>query len=262
MTTSHCSKWNFLAPSAASQRKSLWIFSNLQWLHLELETKTFSGLIWFLFALANRNEKIFFKDHLTWHLASSRCVLHFPYLPMHASYIAALFEYIFLGLCVDPLMLESARTQYFFLNLNKYWIQKCFRGRKEVETERSKVRENFLRTHGERCHAVDRFAYMASMFFLICCFRCNALHPVGSCNWVLWWCFLFFALIPWSCMRFFLEFVMISLYFLFFPMCIQAVLQSRFRLFASPTFLFQSDIHCWCFCPCGDMPIASRVCSR
>ncbi|MCD9644905.1 E3 ubiquitin-protein ligase upl6 [Datura stramonium] len=35
-------------------------------------------------------------------------------------------------------------------------IQKCFRGRKEVEAARSKVRKNFLKTYGELCHSVDR----------------------------------------------------------------------------------------------------------
>lgn len=139
-------------------------FPTFQWPQLELETKTFSDHIWFLVALANRNEKIFFKDHLTWHFASSCCVLHFLYLPMHVSSILALYDSIFFGLCVDPLLLESARNCYFFLDLNKYWIQKCFRGRKEVEIERSKVRENFLKTHGDRCHSVDRFAYMTFMF--------------------------------------------------------------------------------------------------
>lgn len=45
-------------------------------------------------------------------------------------------------------------------------IQKCFRGRKEVETERSKVRENFLKTHGERCHTVDRQCFSPDSDFL------------------------------------------------------------------------------------------------
>ncbi|KAJ8528900.1 hypothetical protein K7X08_030640 [Anisodus acutangulus] len=45
-------------------------------------------------------------------------------------------------------------------------IQKCFRGRKEVEAERSKVRENFLKTYGERCHPVDRLCFGPDSDFL------------------------------------------------------------------------------------------------
>ncbi|KAJ8573968.1 hypothetical protein K7X08_010479 [Anisodus acutangulus] len=45
-------------------------------------------------------------------------------------------------------------------------IQKCFRGRKEVEVERSKVRENFLKTYGERCHPVDRQCFGPDSDFL------------------------------------------------------------------------------------------------
>ncbi|CAN4115282.1 unnamed protein product [Withania somnifera] len=45
-------------------------------------------------------------------------------------------------------------------------IQKCFRGRKEVEAKRSKVRENFLKTYGECCHSVDRECFGPDSDFL------------------------------------------------------------------------------------------------
>ncbi|XP_075085690.1 E3 ubiquitin-protein ligase UPL6 isoform X1 [Nicotiana tabacum] len=45
-------------------------------------------------------------------------------------------------------------------------IQKCFRGRKEVEAECSKVRESFLKTYGDRCHRVDRQCFGPDSDFL------------------------------------------------------------------------------------------------
>ncbi|KAF3682690.1 E3 ubiquitin-protein ligase UPL6 [Capsicum annuum] len=45
-------------------------------------------------------------------------------------------------------------------------IQKCFRGRKVVEAERCIVRENFLKTYGERCHSVDRQCFRPDSGFL------------------------------------------------------------------------------------------------
>ncbi|KAJ4822903.1 E3 ubiquitin-protein ligase upl6 [Turnera subulata] len=45
-------------------------------------------------------------------------------------------------------------------------IQKCYRGRKVVEAERSKVREQFYGTYGKCCENVDRSAFGAESDFL------------------------------------------------------------------------------------------------
>ncbi|CAK9136437.1 unnamed protein product [Ilex paraguariensis] len=45
-------------------------------------------------------------------------------------------------------------------------IQKCFRGRKEVEAERSRVREQFFLTYGEHCENVDRHCFAPGSDFL------------------------------------------------------------------------------------------------
>lgn len=45
-------------------------------------------------------------------------------------------------------------------------IQKCFRGRKVVEAERSKVREQFIISYGKRCQNVDRHCFGPDSDFL------------------------------------------------------------------------------------------------
>ncbi|KAK3029605.1 hypothetical protein RJ639_037922, partial [Escallonia herrerae] len=45
-------------------------------------------------------------------------------------------------------------------------IQKCFRGRKAVEAERAKVREQFFLTYGKRCQNVDRHCFGPDSDFL------------------------------------------------------------------------------------------------
>ncbi|OIT28981.1 e3 ubiquitin-protein ligase upl6 [Nicotiana attenuata] len=75
--------------------------------------------------------------------ASSCLVLCFLYLYVTVSSIFALFDSRSFG-----------------------YVLKCFRGRKVVEAERSKVRENFLKTYGDRCHRVDRQCFGPDSDFL------------------------------------------------------------------------------------------------
>ncbi|WMV09476.1 hypothetical protein MTR67_002861 [Solanum verrucosum] len=80
--------------------------------------------------------------------------------------IREMLEESFVMTVVSDLLRTSTNSTGYVPPPASNTCQKCFRGRKEVETERSKVRENFLKTHGERCHTVDRQCFSPDSDFL------------------------------------------------------------------------------------------------
>lgn len=52
-------------------------------------------------------------------------------------------------------------------NLTCYELQKCFRGRKEVEAERSRVRDKFFMSFGQCCEDVSWYSTGSTFFFKV-----------------------------------------------------------------------------------------------
>ncbi|KAF5181478.1 E3 ubiquitin-protein ligase upl6 [Thalictrum thalictroides] len=62
---------------------------------------------------------------------------------------------------------RKRRDELRIQNSKALKIQKCFRGRKVVQAERSKMREQFYINFGNRCQKVDRQASILNVIFLI-----------------------------------------------------------------------------------------------
>lgn len=65
------------------------------------------------------------------------------------------------GICLaqDKILLKRLWSSWWAKCwlLTHFWLQKFFRGRRSVATERSKVRREFCETYGDNCQNVDRY---------------------------------------------------------------------------------------------------------
>lgn len=65
--------------------------------------------------------------------------------------------------CFTPVLNRGVHLATMVWILTNYMLQKCYRGRKAVEAERAKVREQFCFSFGDHCQKVDRYVFHSSL---------------------------------------------------------------------------------------------------